>query len=450
MLQQSYPPVFLEQPDDSLCKAKAAQKFNAEIYENLLKIEFNLSHISKIVGGKGVVPIRDELLRKLDSNNNELKQVILDSIRNSDYVFDLNYSDAENPELDCIEGYTSPKPNNELLKIAGIYEEVILILTQKFVENLDSKRENKAEEVITKNPNLFLDLYKLIPDERRNRLIDRLMFGACTHFDLVSLEEFQRQFILGFAGVYGLLNKKFDTAWVQSQSQETLKFMSEIEVLGNVVQKGLPLQTVVRIFQKFGRRNTFAILKHGVDTEDELLAFETLSPQEFSTAVRIAKSVDLDSLDLNKVGIIKTIKTNPKFFSRNVCNKAAKYAAELGYEYEKLVNSADEVMHLYFTSPSTIQIIKAIGVRHTHSLYLNHFETFSALYSQGEWFLCNYKSEIRNLMNMHLDDRLYPHSHTCVSRTKRIDFHIQTLILQKENNIPPSPPVRIDSCIIRQ
>ncbi len=443
MLLRSDPPVFIEESNETQNTLDAAKKFKAEIYENLLKIEFNINHISTLGGEDGVVLIRDELVNKLRSNNNDLKQEILDSVKNNDYVLDLNYSDLENPDLDDIEGYTDPKPTRELLKIAGIYNEVILTLAQKLVD-LEDKIESEANETIVVNPTLILELYKLPSSEQRNSLIDRLMFGVCNYADLTSLEEFQRQFILGPSGIYTLYNKKCDLPWIKAQSKDVLEFLGNTDVMAAIDRKNIPLQNAVSIFKKFGQGNAFAIIIYGIDSKEELLAFASLSPQELSLTVKIAKSIELDSLNLDKIGIINIIKRNPQYFRKFVGNEVEKYVAEFGEEYSKILGQADETKRLYFTSPATIRLIDAIGVRHTNLLYTNHFETFSALYSQGEWFLHNYRSNILSLINMHLDDRLFPKGHVDASPSQRMAFHREIKLL-RQNLTNPEPPPRTNS-----
>jgi hypothetical protein len=416
---------------------------NHKVYEILLEIEFERNQINNLtaISGGAKVAVHQNLLTALRSDIQKKSDELFQLIQQSNKCINLGYTDIEDLDTSAPEFYTKPQSIEELLKEVGLYDLVILLLAQKFIDYLAERNEDYAEQILTVNSGVMLRLYSLSQSDQRDELVGKVTFQECNVAALASLEQDQRSFALSPAGITGFYKKIFDYNWIKGQSSQVLSFLSNVEVIGKVIRDFLPINTVVSIFQKFGKEDSESILKGGVENYRDLDAWDSLSKEEFKKLKQIAKKGFLDYWNLSSADVIAMFKVYPEKLSALASKQVVKAISENGQEYGRLLlDNADPLKYLYFISPATIQLINAIGLSHTDLLYTNHFETFSALYSQGEWFLASYRSDIRALINMHVESKLSPTTVDLSKPSSKLEFH-QKIKEFRSALKPPPPPV---------
>ncbi len=115
----------------------------------------------------------------------------------------------------------------------------------------------------------------------------------------------------------------------------------------------------------------------------------------------------------------------------------------------KLLYDQNRLMFHFFTADNSIRIIDSIGFNDAYKLFIGNFHTFAAMYNFGERFqVVNYKQISRLIQIRESEAALSPK--VKMSQSSLMRFWVEVASLPKNVPPPPSPPVRTDSCIIRQ
>ncbi len=428
-----------ETPDSE----RKQSELNQFVYEKLLSIDFNNAKIRSISFRNSAVEGKDLIISELINENSGHWKGIITKIDSENLLPDLPYFQLEESETVEPEVYTAPDTMGTLLEKNSLTADALCFLIEKFVQSVDENDVDKAHMFFKVFPNFIKQYYYESDEHDKRENIAKVFAHQITLHELSLLQDYQRDFCLSIFGLGGFYERFWNYAWIKEQGKVFLEFLSDERVVRKLVDLNLNKAEVKKLCEKVDMHKARYILIKGVNSKEDLDAWNSLSEKEVEELQKIAGRRNIDQLGLSIIEIIELFKKDKYKLIRISKPQVLERMADWGREYRDILFDKDPLKYLYFSDPKTFELISSLGVSHTHRLYMDNFSAFSAMYWQGHWFLHNHVNDIYPLINLHVERKLSPVMPKFGETSGRLEFQKKIWKYNKTLRLPPPPPLPV-------